>query len=44
MNKITNSKLKPQLETIPTSTLKYRFINRKQFQTLLNHKHHEQIN
>ena len=43
MNKITNEKLKPQIEKILILIYQYRFLNRLQIQTLLNHKHKNRI-
>lgn len=37
-------KLKPKLEKILLLIYKFRFLNRNQIQTLLNHKHHNRIN
>ena len=43
MNTTTHKKLLPQFEKILTSPLKYRFLNRKQFQNFFNHKHKNRI-
>ena len=44
MNKTTNEKLKQLIEKILILIYKYRFLNRLQIQTLLNHKHKTRIN
>ncbi len=43
MNKTTNKKLKPQTEKILILIYQYRFLNRLQIQTILNHKHKNRI-
>ncbi len=42
--KTLETKLKPKLEEIILLIYKFRFLNRNQIQTLLNHKHHNRIN
>lgn len=39
-----SKKLKPKLEQILFLIYRFRFLNRNQIQTLLNHKHHHRIN